>query len=243
MRLLAIDTSTMLGGVAIMDNDTLVAEARINVKVTHSERLMPEIDHVLAQSGLEISDIDVFAFAVGPGSFTGLRVGLSTVKGLVYATGKKLVAVPTLEAFAWNIPFSKYPVCPLLDARKKEVYAGLFKWTDNGFVRVINEQVVEIGRLLSEINGPAFFLGEGSLIYRERIEDALNDRALFAPPQAMVPSPSNVAYLGMRIAERGEFSDPAGLVPLYLRRSEAEVKLEGTVPIYGRSKAESHYTG
>ena len=225
MKLLAIETSTMLGGVAIMDNDTLVAEARINVKVTHSERLMPEIDHVLAQSGLEISDIDVFAFAVGPGSFTGLRVGLSTVKGLVYATGKRLVAVPTLEAFAWNLPFSEYPVCPLLDARKKEVYAGLFKWADSGFTRVIDEQAVEIGRLLSEIKGPTVFLGEGALIYRERIMETLNDQALFAPPHKILPSPSNVAYLGMKMAEKGDFSDPAGLVPLYLRRSEAEVKL------------------
>jgi len=229
----------MLGGVALMDKDTLVAEARINVKVTHSERLMPELDHVLAQAGLEIGDIDVFAFAVGPGSFTGLRVGLSTVKGLVYATGKKLVAVPTLEAFAWNMPFSKYPVCPLLDARKKEVYAGLYNWTGDGFVRVIDDQVVEIGHLLSEIKGPTVFLGEGALIYRERIVDAVADKALFAPPHKMLPSPSNVAYLGMKMAEKGEFSDPTGLVPLYLRRSEAEVKLEGTVPIYGRSEAES----
>ena len=243
MKLLAIDTSTMLGGVAIMDNNTLVAEARINIKVTHSERLMPEIDHVLAQSGLEITDIDVFAIAIGPGSFTGLRVGLSTIKGLVYATGKKLVAVPTLEAFAWNIPFSQYPVCPLLDARKKEVYAGLFQWTGDSFERILNEQVVGIDRLLSQISGPALFLGEGVLIYRERIEDMLGDRAMFAPPQAMVPSPSNVAHLGMKMAEKGDFRDPAGLVPLYLRRSEAEVKLEGTVPIYGQSKAKSHYTG
>lgn len=215
----------MLGGAAILDNDTLVAEARINVKVTHSERLMPEIDHLLAQSGLEIGDIDVFAFAVGPGSFTGLRVGLSTVKGLVYATGKRLVSVPTLEAFAWNLPFSEHPVCPLLDARKKEVYAGLFKWSANGFVRELDEQAVEIGRLLSGIKGPTVFLGEGALIYRERIVEALDDKALFAPPHKMLPSPSNVAYLGMKMAEKGDFSDPVSLVPLYLRRSEAEVKL------------------
>ena len=122
MKILAIETSTMLGGVAIADDSAgLIAEVRLNVKSTHSERLMMEIDHVLKQSFLKMSDIDVFAIAVGPGSFTGLRIGLSTVKGLSYATGKPIVSVPTLEAFAWNFPYCRYPVCTLLDARKKEV--------------------------------------------------------------------------------------------------------------------------
>ena len=127
MRVLGIDTSSLLGGVAILDNETLLAESRLNVAVAHSERLMGEMDRMLRHSDLTVKDIDVFAVAVGPGSFTGLRVGLSTVKGLVYATGRPMVAVPTLEALAWNVPFCRYQVCPLLDARKGEVYAGLFK--------------------------------------------------------------------------------------------------------------------
>ncbi|MBA4348362.1 MAG: tRNA (adenosine(37)-N6)-threonylcarbamoyltransferase complex dimerization subunit type 1 TsaB [Thermodesulfovibrio sp.] len=228
MKLLAIETSTMLGGVAIVDEYTLVAESRMNVKVTHSERIMSEIDHVLMQSGLNINDIDVFGIAIGPGSFTGLRVGLSTVKGLVYATGKKLVSVSTLEAFAWNVPFSSHQVCPLLDARKKEVYVGLFRWVDGDFIRVMEEKVVRIENLLSVINCPTIFLGEGAIIYKESIENKLGNIALFAPPQKMVPSPSNVAYLCMRKAKRGEFSDPVSLVPFYLRRSEAETKGNGS---------------
>lgn len=223
--MLAIETSTMVGGVAIMDDDNLIAESRINVKVTHSERLMGAIDHMLMQSGLKIDDIDVFAIAIGPGSFTGLRVGLSTVKGLVYATGKRLVSVSTLEAFAWNIPFAKYQVCPLLDARKREVYAGIFKWTDAGFTRAMNEQTIKIDNLLSGINEPTLFLGEGALLYKPDIEANLGNMAVFAHPQVMVPSPSNVAHLGMIKAKRGEFEDPIRLVPLYLRKSEAEIKL------------------
>jgi tRNA threonylcarbamoyladenosine biosynthesis protein TsaB len=225
MRILAIETSTMLGGAAIMDGESLIAEARMNVKVTHSERIMPEIAGILQMSGLNINDIDVFAIAIGPGSFTGLRVGLSTVKGLVYATGKKLVSVPTLEAFAWNLPFSQFQVCPLLDARKKEVYAGLFKWSDNGFVKVMNEQPVKIESLLSGINEPTVFLGEGAILYKEAIINALGERAIFAQPQFMVPSPSNVAHLGMKKALAGEFADPVALAPMYLRKSEAETKL------------------
>lgn len=224
MKILAIDTSTMLGGAAIMDGDALVAESRINVKVTHSERLMSEINHILGCSGLKINDIDVFAVAIGPGSFTGIRVGLSAVKGLAYATGKKLVSVPTLEAFAWNAPLSKYPVCPLLDARKKEVYAGIFRWTDHGFIRVMNELAIKPSDLLSKINEPTLFLGEGSIIYREAIKTALGNSAVFAPPQHMVPSPSNVAFLGMKKAEKGAFDDPVKLTPCYLRKSEAEIK-------------------
>lgn len=225
MKLLAVETSTMLGGVAIMDNDTLIAESRVNVRITHSERIMAEIDHVLLKSGLQIGDIDVFAVAIGPGSFTGLRVGLSAVKGLVYAAGKSLVSVPSLEAFAWNMPFSRYQVCPVLDARRKEVYAGIFKWQDNGFVRVMNERTIKIDDLLSGIDETTIFLGEGAILYNDRIRKKLGGMTAFGQPQDMVPSPSNVAYLGMKKAERGEFDDPINLVPMYLRKSEAEIKL------------------
>ena len=120
MKLLAIETSTMLGGIAVMEDNTLIAESRMNVKATHSERIMADIDNALRRSGFTIDDIDVFGIASGPGSFTGLRVGLSTLKGLSYATGKKVVSVSTLEAFAWNVPFSSHLICPLLDALKRK---------------------------------------------------------------------------------------------------------------------------
>ena len=224
MKLLAIDTSTMLGGAALLDDNVLLAESRLNVMATHSERLLVEIDHIITRTGLTINDIDVFAAAIGPGSFTGLRVGLSTIKGLVYATGKKLVSVPTLEAFAWNLPYSIYQICPLLDARKREVYAAIFRWSEDKFIKVFDEQPLKIDSLLEKISEPTIFLGEGSLIYKSSITDRLAEKAIFAPPQLMVPSPSNVAYLGMIKAVRGDFDDPVRTVPLYLRKSEAEMK-------------------
>jgi len=225
MKLLAVETATMLGGLAIMDGTTLVAESRLNVKVTHSERLMREIVHALGVAGMEIGDIDVFGISIGPGSFTGLRVGLSTVKGLVYATGKKFVAVPTLEAFALNVPFSGLQVCPLLDARRKEVYAAVFRWAKGRFVKVIDEQALKIGNLLPLIDSSTVFLGEGALLNRTIIERELGDKALFGTPPQMVPSPANVAFLCMQKAENGEYSDALTAVPAYLRRSEAEIKL------------------
>lgn len=225
MKILALETSTMLGGVAVMDETFgLIFESRLNVKTTHSERLMPEIAHALKQSGIKITDIDVFAVAIGPGSFTGLRIGLSTVKGFAYATGTPVVSVPTLEAFAWNFPYSRYPVCTLLDARKNEVYAAVFRWRDDGFEKVTEEVSIKPAELLLDIKEPVIFAGEGALIYRETILKLGGNKVLFAPQQHMVPSPANVAYLGLKKALAGDFADTVSLVPFYIRKSEAEVK-------------------
>ncbi len=228
MKILAIETSTMLGGVAIMDETRgLVIEAKLNVKTAHSERLMTGIDHALKQAGLDISDIDVFGVAIGPGSFTGLRIGLSAVKGFSYATGKPVVSVPSLEAFAWNFPYSEYPVCTMFDARKDEVYAAVFRWKGNGFEQVMDAVSIRPVALVKSLEGKVIFAGEGALIYRETIAEFAGGDALFPPPHSMVPSPANVAYLGLRKASNGDFSEPAGLVPCYVRKSEAEIKMKG----------------
>jgi tRNA threonylcarbamoyladenosine biosynthesis protein TsaB len=226
MRVLAIDTSTMFGGVAVMDDlSGLVAEVRLNVKSTYSERLMTTVYHALEKSGYKLSDIDFFAVSTGPGSFTGLRIGLSTVKGFAYATGKPVVSVPTLEALAYNFPFCLYPVCTLLDARKKEVYAALFKWEDEGFIRLISEDSIRIDRFLEKLSvEKAIFTGDGAILYRNKILSILDKRAIFALPDKMVPSPAHVASIGMKKALNGEFSEPISLIPSYIRRSEAELK-------------------
>ena len=229
MKILAIETSTMLGGIAIMDHlSGLIAEVRLNVKSTHSERLMTEIAHVLKQAELKVSDIDVFAIAIGPGSFTGLRIGLSTVKGFSYATGKPIVSVPTLEALAWNFPYCRHPVCTMLDARKKEVYAALFKWEDGEFTRLIDEVSIRINRVLEDIklssDKKVLFTGEGAILYRDKIIEVMGNKAIFASPEKIVPSPANVASIGIKKAIKGEFSEPVSLVPFYIRRSEAELK-------------------
>jgi tRNA threonylcarbamoyladenosine biosynthesis protein TsaB len=233
MKILAVETSTMLGGDAVADDlYGLIAEVRLNIKSTHSERLMTEIDHVLKQSGLEISDIDAFALTIGPGSFTGLRIGLSTVKGFSYATGKPIVSVPTLEALAWNFHYCRYPVCTMLDARKKEVYAALFRWESEGFIRLIDEVSVNADKLLEKIrvklentiDQEIIFTGEGALLYKDKIVEVMKGKAVFPPLEKMIPSPANVASMGIQKALRGEFSEPVSLIPCYIRRSEAEIK-------------------
>src|SRR4030042_3383806 len=247
MKILAIETSTMLGGVALMDDSSgLIAEVRLNVKSTHSERLMTEIDHLLRQAGLKISDIDVFAVAIGPGSFTGLRIGLSTVKGFSYSTGLPIVSVPTLEALEWNFPYCRPPVCTMLDARKKEVYAALFKWGKEDFIRLMDEVSIKVAGVLEAIkqilttgnkipifckeeavgflDGKIIFTGEGAILYRDKIIEVIGKKAIFASFEKMVPSPANIARLGIKKAKKGDFSEPVSLIPFYKRRSEAEIK-------------------
>ena len=225
MKILSIETSTMLGGVAIIDDAAgLIAETRLNVKTTHSERLMTAVNNTLIQSEMDLDAIDAFAIAIGPGSFTGLRIGLSTVKGLSYATGKPVVTVPTLEAFAWSFQYCDYPVCLMLDARKSEVYTAVYVWEDNRFRTVIECVSIKPEALLEKLQGKVLFAGEGVLLYREKITGVMKERAVFAALDKMVSSPVNVAMLGMEKALRGEFAEIAGAVPVYIRRSEAEVR-------------------
>lgn len=227
MRVLAVETSTMLGGVAVVDDEQgLLVESRLIVKAAHSARLMPELDHALRAAGLGLSDMGALAVSAGPGSFTGLRIGLGTVKGLAFATGLPVVAVPTLEAFAWCFPHVSHPVCPMLDARKKEVYAGVFVWEGGELNRLVPETSLEAAALARSLmdRDRVLFAGEGALIYREQIRAELGEKALFAPPHLMAPLPSALAFVGLGMALRGEFSEPRALKPLYIRKSEAESK-------------------
>lgn len=226
MRILGIETSTKTGSVAVVSDDCVIAQYSLNIELTHSERLMATVDRVLKDTGLGIADLDGFAVAVGPGSFTGLRIGISAVKGLAFATGKPVAAVPTLQALAWNLPFAEYPVCPLLDARKKEVYAALYKNEDSAPVLMMPEMVVSLSQLAAGVTGTTVFTGEGSHIYRAEIEKIFSKRALFAPRSAILPSAAAVAEIGLEMLRGGNQADPDALTPKYIRRPEAEVAWE-----------------
>lgn len=229
MKILAVETSTLFGGIAIIDDMSgLLIEIRLNIETTYSERLMVQIDHALKLTGLSPSEIDAFAVTIGPGSFTGLRIGLSTIKGFSYATKKPILTIPTLDSLAWHFPFSEIPVCPLLDARKQEVYAGLFRWDRNGFKKEIAETSLPIKVLADQIlslhRGKVLFTGEGSLLYKESILNYMEGSAIFAPAEKIAPSPAVVASLAMKKAFAGDYSEPMTLVPRYIRKSEAEIK-------------------
>ncbi|HSA78886.1 MAG TPA: tRNA (adenosine(37)-N6)-threonylcarbamoyltransferase complex dimerization subunit type 1 TsaB [Nitrospirota bacterium] len=226
MNILGIETSTKTGSVAIVSEDGVVAQYSLNIEVTHSERLMSTVDRVLKDTGLVIHDLDGFSVAIGPGSFTGLRIGLSTVKGLALATGKPIAAVPTLQALAWNLPYSVYPVCPLLDARKNEVYAALYRFAGTALVQVLPETAISIFRLAEQISEKVVFTGEGSRIFRNGIQEVFGERAVFAPHSAVLPSGAKVAEIGLDMIKSGRQVEPDRLTPLYIRRPEAEVVWE-----------------
>jgi len=201
MRVLAVETSTLAGGAALLDGELVVGEYALDVSVTHSERLMGAIDRLLTDAGWTVRDLEGLAVSVGPGSFTGLRIGLSTVKGLALALSIPIVAVPTLDAMAALLPFAALPVCPVLDARKREVYASLYRWDGAGMHRVW-----EYLAIAPATKGVAHLLGEIKLVSvpatarsvraeKHRIsaislsETAVRLMAPHRPPRSPRPSP------------------------------------------------------
>ncbi len=224
MKILGIDTSTMMGAVGIVDDELLVAEMRTNVSLTYSERLMEHIDTLLKSARLTLDDIDGFAVSVGPGSFTGLRIGIAAVKAMAYASGKPVAAVNSLEALADNLPYCRHQVAPVLDARKKMVYCAIYKITDTVRRVVLPPSVITPDELVDAIEEPTVFLGEGAYVYRELLAGQLCCQALFAPKAYGYPSGATVAFRGLKEINAGNVADPMSLTPLYIRKSDAEEK-------------------
>ncbi len=226
MKILGIDTSTMMGSAGIIEDDMPLGQFSLNIETTHSERLMEAIVTLLSGVRVTLEEIDCFAISIGPGSFTGLRIGLGTVKGLSMATGKDVVPVSTLEALALNIPFCRHLICPILDARKKEVYTALFKYgNDDSIIRLTDDMVISPGLLTTHVKGPVVFTGDGVHVYRDQIMRQFKDYARFAPVNAILPSGISVARMGLQNLRKG-IAGSGNLVPVYIRKSEAEVKLE-----------------
>jgi len=194
------------------------------VEVTHSERLLPAVDRALDEARITLDGLGGIAVSIGPGSFTGLRIGLSTAKGLAYATGLPLVGVPTLEAMAWTLPAARWQVCPVLDARKQEVYAALFRHEPEGLRRVTEDAALPPEDLCRLIRNPTLFLGDGADAYGALFRERLGDKMLLPPLASRGARPACVAELGRRRLLRGERDEPDSLVPRYLRPSEAELR-------------------
>ncbi len=219
MKILAMDSSTRAGSVALLEGDALVSSYLLDVTATHSERLLPAIDHCLADATWTMEDIDLIACAKGPGSFTGLRIGLATAKGIAFATGKPLVGVNSLEATALGLAFGQTPICPMIDARKRQVFAALFEPDGAGGLTRKREDVsVPAADYAAQIEGPCLFVGDGALLFTEKILAAKPD-AILVPSALAYPRAAGVGWLGARAFARGE----KGLVAHYVRLSDAEL--------------------
>ncbi len=225
MRILAIDTATQVESVALISEEELIAEYTFNCPVTHTKLLVGTMELLLRNSNLTINDIDGLAVSLGPGSFTGLRIGVSTVKGLALASGKPVVGVPTLDALAFNLPFARNLICPIIDAKKGEVYTALYRMDEiKGLIKVTENLVIDPMSLLNRIHEPVIFTGDGVKIYGMLINETLGGLATFAPAQVSTVHAASVAYLGLSKFKQSIIEDPASLTPIYIRLSEAEMK-------------------
>ena len=234
MLILAVETSTPTGSIALVeaplggkDSEAAakcLAEHTLNLPGTHSEKLMPAIENLLRESSLSVRNIGGIALALGPGSFTALRIGVSTVKGLAYALRVPVAGVPTLDALAQNLCYASSLVCPVLDARKKEVYAALYRGDGGGRLEKISEDwVMDPEDLCSRINEKVIFLGNGVEVYGETFRKKLGPRVLLAPPEISLPRAVQVARLSLPQFDKGHTLNLFSFTPVYLRRSEAEI--------------------
>ena len=227
MKILAIDTSTRVGSIAVVEGPLLKAQQILNITATHNQRLLPGIERVLADTGWSLDDLDGFAVSLGPGSFTGLRIGLSIVKGLAWATGKPLAAVPTLDALAVNVSSVPHKICPILDARKGEIYTAVYRRGDEEIPqRLTSYMVIKPEELVALISETTVIVGDGLLSYGDYLKRELGNRLVLSSPHLNVVHASAVAWLGWHKLRSGEFEDVSSCTPLYVRPSEAELSRE-----------------
>lgn len=230
MKILGIDSSGLVAGVAVLQDDVILAEYNVNYKKTHSQTLLPMLDEVKRMIELDLEEIDAIAVAAGPGSFTGLRIGSATAKGLGLALGKPLVEVPTLEGLAYNLCGVDGLVCPLIDARRNQVYTGVYAFDGNQLRVVEPQDAVDIAHIINRINAlgrertgaKVIFLGDGVPVYRERLEQEVTVPYAFAAPGSNRQRAASVAALGALYFAEGRVVQAAEHRPEYLRKSQAE---------------------
>jgi len=229
MKILGLDSSGLVASVAVVEDDLLLAEYTTDYKKTHSQTLLPMLDELRNMIELDMSTIDAIAIAAGPGSFTGLRIGAATAKGLGLALDKPLVEVPTLEGLAWNLWGTDRLVCPIMDARRNQVYTGVYEFVEsgNGFEMrpVVSQKAVDIIELIEELNElgrPVIFLGDGVPVYGKVIAEHCQVPYSFAPAGNNRQRAASVAALGAVYYAQGRTVSAAEHQPEYLRKSQAE---------------------
>lgn len=224
MRILAVDTTSSTGSVALLEGPIVRTEWTVTSTATHNRRLLNQIHGLLEQAGWSLSAIDGFGVTLGPGSFTGVRIGLTTVKTLAWASSRPLVGIPSLDALAAPFEFARHPVCPLIDARKGEVYFALYHPDGNGRLCLRGEYAVASPeRVARLIKGPTIFCGDGWLLYEDVFRKILGDEIPEAAISRHGIRAAVVGALALRRLARRETDDPITSTPVYVRPSEAEI--------------------
>lgn len=225
MKILAIEASSLVCSAAILSEDVITAEYTINNKTTHSQTLLPMIDEICRVTNTDVNEFDAIAVAGGPGSFTGLRIGSATAKGLALAIDAPIIHVPTLEAMAYNMYGTDMVICPIMDARRGQVYSGIYAF-DNDMLNILMDgtalPIEDVMAELKKINKKVVFVGDGIPVFKEQIENELEVPHIFAPAGMNRQRASSVAVLGAKMFLDGKtiFSDQH--LPEYFRMSQAE---------------------
>lgn len=227
MKILALETSSMVASVAVISEDKLLAEFTINNKKTHSQMLMPIVEQVTEGLALTLSDIDVFAVSGGPGSFTGIRIGVATVKSLAQALNKPVVGVSGLDGLAYNLVNFNGIICPMMDARNAQVYTCLYRSNGEEINRLKEYMAVRVAELISmiqESGETVMFCGDGLLLHKNLLSEKLGERAKFSQSVFTFQKASSIAFLALQKAKLSDLSTYNELQPFYLRKSQAEQK-------------------
>ena len=228
MKILAIDSSGLVASVAIVTENELIGEYTINYKKTHSQTLLPRLDAVVKMVELDLKDIDAIAVASGPGSFTGLRIGSSTAKGLGLALNKPIIEIPTVDGLAYNVGATDYIICPLMDAKRNQVYTGLYQYMTGEFQVVKQQCAVALTDILDEINDKGkkvMFLGDGVPVYKEQIEEYVKVPYVFSQVHLARQRAGAIGALACGYYKEGKMVTARDHKPEYLRLSQAEREL------------------
>lgn len=229
MKLIALDSSGLVASVAVVEDDILIAEYSIQYKKTHSQTLLPMLDEVRKMIELDLQQVDAIAVAAGPGSFTGLRIGSATAKGLSFAMEKPIVAVPTVDGLAYNLYGTDKIVCPIMDARRSQVYTGIYEFLPaegNDCLNIIKRQCAvafdEIAQELNVLGREVIFLGDGVPVFKERMKEVMQVPYTLAPAHMNRQRAASIGVLGSIYYAQGKAVSGAEYVPEYLRLSQAE---------------------
>lgn len=229
MKILALDSSGLVASAALLEDDNLIAEYTIQYKKTHSQTLLPMLEEIRDMVELDMNTVDAIAVAAGPGSFTGLRIGSATAKGLAFALDKPIVPVPTVEGLAYQMYGTDALVCPIMDARRSQVYTGIYEFVyreSKYDMHVIKEQCAlsfdEIAGVLNDLGRKVVFLGDGVPVFRERMAEVMQVPYTLAPAHRNRQSAACIAVLGRLYYMQGKVESGAQHAPVYLRLSQAE---------------------
>ncbi len=228
MKILALETSGSNCSVALIDEEKVIADFNCNTGTTHSQNLMPMLEQVQKFSEVSLDNIDYFASSIGPGSFTGLRIGIATIKGMALSLNKKVLAVPSLVGLAYNVPYFDGIICSVLDAKNDNVYAALFAYKDRPYMlgNYISDSVNSLINVLKTKDCNILFVGDGAIAYKELFKKEFDEKAFFMPYHLNFQTAVSIAKAAVDKAKLGEFDDYNTITPLYLKKSQAERMLD-----------------